>query len=112
MKIAIPVADGKLNLHFGHCAGFDVFAVAEDGKTVSEKTYLAAPPHEPGLLPVFLGERGITHIVAGGMGSRARSLFTDRGIRVTTGAASEASDNVVKAFLAGTLLTGENACDH
>lgn len=112
MKIAIPVADGKLNLHFGHCAGFDVFDIAADGKTVAAKSYLAAPPHEPGLLPAFLGERGITHIVAGGMGSRARSLFTERGIQVTTGATGDLSDRVVEHFLAGTLITGENACDH
>lgn len=112
MKIAIPVADGKLNLHFGHCAGFDIYNIASDNKTVAEKTYLEAPPHEPGLLPVFLGERGITHIVAGGMGSRARSLFTERGIKVTTGATGERTDDVVTAFLGGTLITGENACDH
>lgn len=112
MKVAIPVADGKLNLHFGHCAGFDVFDIAPDGKTVASKTYLLAPPHEPGLLPVFLGEHGITHIVAGGMGSRARSLFEQKGIIVVTGATGDLSDTVLKHFLAGTLITGENACDH
>jgi len=112
MKIAVPVADGKLNLHFGHCAGFDVFDVAADGKTVSSKGFIWAPPFEPGLLPEFLGGKGITHIIAGGMGIRAKDLFTARGITVCTGAACDASDRLVAQYLAGTLITGSNACDH
>jgi predicted Fe-Mo cluster-binding NifX family protein len=83
MKIAVPVADGRLTQHFGHCAGFDAFDVADDGKSVTKKEYIAAPPHEPGLLPRFLGEKGVTHIVAGGMGSpRARPLLRTRHSRV------------------------------
>ncbi len=112
MKIAVPVAEGRLNLHFGHCAGFDVFTVDEQTKKVSSKDYIEAPPHEPGLLPKFLGEKGITHIIAGGMGVRARDLFTERGITVCVGAHPDSSDSVVAQYLAGTLITGANACDH
>ncbi len=112
MKIAVPVAEGRLTQHFGHCAGFDSFDVAEDGKTVVNKDYIAAPPHEPGLLPKFLGEKGVTHIVAGGMGSRARDLFTERGIAVCVGAPAEKTEKIVADFLAGTLITGVNGCDH
>lgn len=112
MKIAIPVAEGRLNLHFGHCAGFDVFDIGPDGKTVSAKSYIEAPPHEPGLLPTFLGERGITDIIAGGMGSRAKSLFTERGIKVCTGAQPDSSESILRNYLDGTLITGANACDH
>lgn len=32
-------------------------------------------PHEPGFLPVWLALQGVTHIIAGGMGQRAISLF-------------------------------------
>ena len=53
MKIAIPVANGKLNMHFGHCEGFDLFEVDTKTKTLGEKSYIQAPPHEPGLLPRF-----------------------------------------------------------
>lgn len=112
MKIAVPVADGRLTQHFGHCAGFDAFDVADDGKSVTKKEYIAAPPHEPGLLPRFLGEKGVTHIVAGGMGSRARDLFSERGIRVCVGAPPLESSEIVAQFLAGTLVTGANGCDH
>lgn len=112
MKIVVPVAEGKLTAHFGHCAGFDSFDIADDGKTISKKEYITAPPHEPGLLPKFLGEKGVTHIIAGGMGVRARDLFTERGITVCVGAQSEDSAKIVERYLAGTLITGANACDH
>ncbi len=112
MKIAIPVANGKLNLHFGHCAGFDVFEADEKAKTLGAKSYIEAPPHEPGLLPRFLHEKGITHIIAGGMGSRARELFTQNGITVFVGAPCEASETLAQEYLNGTLKAGENACDH
>ena len=112
MKIVVPVADGKLTQHFGHCGGFDSFDIADDGKTVTKKGYIEAPPHEPGLLPKFLGELGVTHIVAGGMGSRARELFAERGIAVCVGAPAEASEKIVESYLAGTLITGANGCDH
>ena len=110
MKIAVPVADGKLNMHFGHCAGFDVFET-EEGK-ITAKSYLEAPPHEPGLLPRFLGENGVGHIIAGGMGQRAQSLFAENGITVTVGAPAGTSEDLVKAHLLGTLKSGTNVCDH
>jgi predicted Fe-Mo cluster-binding NifX family protein len=112
MKIAVPTADGKLTQHFGHCAGFDAYDISDDGKTITAKTWIEAPPHEPGLLPRFLDEKGVTHIIAGGMGARARDLFAERGIKVCVGAQAEASEKVVANYLAGTLITGENACDH
>ena len=112
MKIAVPVANGKLTAHFGHCAGFDAYEIADDGKTVGAKSYITAPPHEPGLLPRFLGEQGISHIIAGGMGQRARDLFAGRGIVVCVGAPARETGELVREDLDGTLVTGTNACDH
>lgn len=112
MKIVVPIAEGKMATHFGHCAGFDTFDIAKDGKTIAKKEYIHAPPHEPGLLPKFLGEKGVTHIIAGGMGSRARELFAERNIIVAVGAPTDSSDKIVANFLAGTLTTGANGCDH
>ena len=110
MKIAVPVVDGKLNMHFGHCSGFDVFETGE-GKIFS-KAYIEAPAHEPGVLPKFLGEQGVGHIIAGGMGQRAQALFAENGISVTVGAPAGTSEDLVKAHLLGTLKSGENVCDH
>ena len=71
-----------------------------------------APPHQPGLLPVWLAERGAEVIVAGGMGQRAHALFADRGIRVVVGAPAAEPEKIVADYIAGTLQVGENICDH
>jgi len=112
MKIAIPTADGKLNLHFGHCDNFRIFEVDEKTNQIISASDLTPPPHEPGLLPVFLGERGINLVIAGGMGGRARQLFEERGIKVITGAPSAEAEKLVTEYFAGTLITGANTCDH
>ena len=73
---------------------------------------MSPPPHEPGVLPRWLSEQGVTVVIAGGMGGRARDLFTNFGIRVITGAPVNTPDKIVAAFLDGSLELGENTCDH
>ncbi|MFH2047979.1 MAG: NifB/NifX family molybdenum-iron cluster-binding protein [bacterium] len=47
MKIAIPLTNGQLSTHFGHCEEFGIYEI-EVGKVVkSEKQ--TPPPHEPGV---------------------------------------------------------------
>lgn len=110
MKIAIPTAQGKLCMHFGHCDQFALLSVEDQAITKTEM--LTPPPHEPGVLPVWLHEQGATTIISGGMGSRAKDLFAQNDILVIVGAPAEAPEVVVKAYLAGTLKTGVNTCDH
>ncbi|HVO12889.1 MAG TPA: NifB/NifX family molybdenum-iron cluster-binding protein [Vicinamibacteria bacterium] len=112
MRIAIPVAGGVLCPHFGHCEHFAVVDVDPQARTVSSTRSLVPPPHEPGVLPRWLKEQGADVIIAGGMGMRAQNLFAENGVRVVTGAAAEAPEKLVAAFLAGSLATGPNACDH
>jgi len=112
MKIAIPMADGKLCMHFGHCAQFALVEVDEASKTVTGTSYLTPPPHEPGVLPRWLHEQGANVIIAGGMGQRAQSLFAENGIKVVVGAPAEKPEDVVAAYLSGTLKVGSNTCDH
>jgi len=112
MKIAIPLADGKLSLHFGHCASFALIEADADERKIVRREDLEAPPHEPGLLPKWLAERGANLIIAGGMGQRAQDLFCQHGIEVVIGAPSETPETLVNSYLAGTLKGGENVCDH
>jgi predicted Fe-Mo cluster-binding NifX family protein len=112
MKIAIPVAGGKLAQHFGHCEQFALIDVDKSqGKVLGTQT-LDAPPHQPGLLPTWLAERGADVIIAGGMGQKAQYLFAQNDILVVIGASSETPERIVAEFLEGTLQTGENICDH
>lgn len=99
-------------MHFGHCEHFALIDVDPETKEILKQDSVEAPEHEPGLLPVWLKERGANLIIAGGMGSRAQDLFAQNGVRVITGAISEEPKKLVEAYLAGTLQTGENVCDH
>lgn len=110
MRLAIPVAQGTLCPHFGHCEQFAVVDT-EDGKLVRTE-YKTPPPHEPGVLPAWLHQLGVNAIVCGGMGMRAQQLFAQNDIKVVYGAPSLPTDEIVKAYLEGTLTTGDNICDH
>lgn len=112
MRFAIPLADGKLATHFGHCATFALIDTDPECKTIQQRQEIDAPPHQPGLLPLWLAERGVNQIIAGGMGQRAQQLFAEQGIEVQVGAPVDTPDNLVTAFLNGTLQMGVNACDH
>ncbi len=112
MKIAIPMANGRLAMHFGHCGEFAFITVDDQNQTITGREDHVPPPHEPGALPRWLAERGVNTIIAGGMGQRAQALFAQSGIEVIIGASSEDPETLVGALLQGTLATGENICDH
>lgn len=112
MKIAIPLADGRLATHFGHCEQFALVDLDETTREHRSTTVLAAPPHQPGLLPRWLHEQGAEVVLAGGMGQRAQQLFAEKGIRVLYGVPSDTPERIVQAFLDGTIVSGKNLCDH
>ncbi len=49
MRIAMPIAQGQLCMHFGHSEEFAFFDV-EDGE-IKGKQMLTPPPHAPGVIP-------------------------------------------------------------
>jgi len=108
--IAVPTSNGLLDGHFGHCQQFAMVKVEEH--TIKEISYVDAPPHQPGLLPPWLAERGATDIIAGGMGQRAIALFNERGVNVFVGAPALAPEEIVQGFLQETLRFSANYCDH
>ena len=112
MRIAIPLANGKLAMHFGHCERFALVDVDQAEKKLLKREDIDAPPHQPGMLPPWLAERGASVIIAGGMGQRAQGLFAEQGIQVVNGAPVESPERLVGDYLAGTLRAGENICDH
>lgn len=112
MKIAIPVTGDKLAAHFGHCEQFALLEVNKVEKKILSKEVVEAPPHQPGLLPSWLAERGAEVVIAGGMGQRAIQLFVQNNIAVLVGAPGETAEDVVQSYLAGTLRIGDNVCDH
>lgn len=109
-KIAIPVNNGVLDSHFGHCKNLAIFEVEENN--ILSESIITAPPHEPGLLPKFLAEKNVTDIIAGGMGNKAIQLFQKENINVFVGAPQLAAKNLIDGFLNKTLSFTANYCDH
>jgi len=112
MKIAIPVTEGKLCMHFGHCEVFQLFDVDVAKKSILSSTSVTPPPHEPGVLPGWIAGKDVKLVIAGGMGARAVSLFKEQGVNVITGAPAGDPKAVLQTYLDGQLITGANACDH
>lgn len=109
-RFAIPVNNGLLTQHFGHCSHF-VFIDIENSKIISDKT-VEAPEHQPGLLPPWIVERGVTDIIAGGIGNKAIEIFNKHSVNVYAGAPEGEPKELVNMFLDKTLELKENSCNH
>ena len=112
MHITIPLVQGRLSAHFGHCERFAIIEIDDNSKRTANRQDLSPPAHEPGALPKWLAEMNVNVIIAGGMGQRAQQLFAHNNIEVIVGASDAAVEDLVEAYLAGTLQTGDNICDH
>ena len=112
MKIAIPVTNGRLSSHFGHCEKFAIIYVDTNDKEVKSEQLLTPPLHQPGILPQWLSELSVALVIAGGMGQRAQQLFRQNNIDVIVSAMDNTPQELVKQYLNGQLQYGENICDH
>lgn len=112
VKYAIPMSGGKVSAHFGHCEQFALIDVDEANKQIIKKEFVNSPGHEPGLLPKWLAQKGVSLIIAGGMGTRAQSLFQQNNIGVIIGVMESDPEKAVLSHLDGRLATGSNICDH
>jgi len=107
-KIAIPIAQGRLSVHFGHCEQFAVISI-EDNKIVREEI-LNPPDHFPGSYPNFLANQGVKEVIAGGIGGKAVDIFRANGITVHTGAQPKSLHELADDFIQEQLVTGANDC--
>jgi ATP-binding protein involved in chromosome partitioning len=103
LKFALPVDDGKLSDKFGHASHFAIFKV-KDG-AMGPQELIPSPPHEPGGIPEWLDDLGVTHVIAGTLGEKAQALLTKKGIEVIAGAPLEAPEALVEKYLQQTLTT-------
>ena len=65
MRIAIPVEDGQLSWHFGHCSEFAILETDAPGRQIVRSSTHRPPPHEPGVIPVWLAEQGAAVAITG-----------------------------------------------
>ncbi len=112
MRIAIPIENGKLGGHFGHCPHFMLIDADPEAKTILKQEIMDAPPHGHGVLPRWLAQQGTTVVIAGHMGAGAKGLFDAGGVQVVLGAPAEAPERLAQEFLEGRLVSGEGICLH
>ena len=112
MRYAVPVTNNRLAAHFGHCQHFALFDVDDSSKKIIAKSIVDSPGHQPGLLPAWLAEEGVSAVIAGGMGSRAQDLFRQNHIQVIVGAPEIDPEKIVMDYVDGKLTTSDNICDH
>lgn len=105
--IAVAMENGQIAEHFGHCDGFTLFTIQNN--QLADERFIESPPHKPGLLPVFLKEKGVTAIIAGGMGAGAIDLFRENDIEVVTGIRGDPRE-AAREFLTGSLISTDEAC--
>jgi len=108
MKIAIANNNNMCTEHFGHCEGFKIYEL-ENEKVINED-FIKNPGHKPGLLPIFLKEKGINIIISGGMGQMAQELFCENNIEVIVGASGE-NDKLINQYLKGILKSNNRICE-
>lgn len=109
-KIAIPLENGVLCSHFGHCEQFAIIETIDHSILTEE--LVTPPPHEPGLLPAWLAEKGVTDVIAGGMGQKAIALFNQQKINVFVGAQVKSHKELANDLMNNSLSSGANYCDH
>ena len=112
MRYAIPVSNGVVAEHFGHCEQFALIDADEGKREILHKEFVTPPEHQPGIFPEWLAGQDVSVVIAGGMGSRAQNLFQQNRIKVVIGVLESNPEKVVLSYLNGDLDTGDNICDH
>jgi len=110
IKLAVPTEGGVLCAHFGHCEAFYIATV--EGKEITAEEMIVPPVHQPGLYPAWVAEHGVSTVIAGGIGEKAKTLFKAQNIQVIEGMQLKAPRELVTEFIGGSLVSGTNTCNH
>ena len=108
--IAVPLEQGVLCEHFGHCEQFAIVQV--ENNTIADVRILTPPEHVPGLYPRWVAGFGVTDVIAGGMGQKAIDLFHQQNINAFVGAPKLGAEELVMAFIDDELELSANYCNH
>lgn len=112
MKIAIPTTDGKLCSHFGHC---ETFTFAEINPAAKEIIEISTGIPEEGITcqsANWIAAKGVSVVLAGGMGGRPKSLFEQNGVIVLLGCPELEIETLLQQYMDNALVCGTNSCGH
>lgn len=109
-KIAVPVKNNLLSMHFGQAEQFYFFEI-EGGESMRVER-MQSPEHADGVYPEWLKNHGVTDVISGGIGKKAIDRLHMHGINVFDGAPIKPPEELVKDLVAGKLEKYGNYCDH
>jgi predicted Fe-Mo cluster-binding NifX family protein len=111
MKICTPVTtDNTIDDHFGHCEFYSIFTVSEKGEITDTETIESAQGCGcKSNIASVLAEKGVTVMLAGGIGGGAINVLNNWGIEVIRGCSGNAAE-VVKQFAAGEIDDNGETC--
>jgi len=110
-RIAVPVTkNNQIDNHFGHCDYYGVFDIAENNDVV----YFETIKSEQGCgcksnIASVLADRGVSVMLAGGIGGGAINVLGNWGIQVIRGCSGDATENV-KEFVEGKIVDNGESC--
>ena len=107
MKVAISTDNGEVSAHFGRCPEFTIVEIKD--KKIVKKEIIENPGHRTGFLPKYFKEQGISCMIAGGAGFRAKGFFEEYNIKLITGVEGKI-DDVINEFIKGGIEQGEDFC--
>ena len=107
MKICVPMKSTMVHNHFGKAPEFMLIVVEE--KTIVSRETIKNPGREKGAVLELMPANGVTHVITGGMGEKAKGILREHNIVVVTGALGSI-DNSVDRFLKGELKPAEMSC--
>lgn len=112
MKIAIPSKEKMVDGHFGHCEYFTIYTVNDEHKIIHEELFES--PAGCGCKSNLAGtfqQKGVSLLLAGGIGQGAINVLNQHGIEVFRGC----SGNVrllTEEFLKGAVVDSGETCNH
>ncbi len=112
MKIALPTRENTIDSHFGHCEHYTIIEI-DDNKNILKKEILASPEGCgcKSDIAYTLADMGVSLMLAGNMGQGAVNVLKAQNIDVLRGC-SGTVDDVVNAYLLGSLTDSQLTCDH
>lgn len=108
MKIAIVMFGGEVSPHFGKCE--EVMIAEIEDKKLKSRDVVPAPPHDCSALPNMFVQKGVSSVIAGGMGAGAIQNLERAGIHVYAGVQGS-PEEAIESFIAGTMARGVAVCD-
>ena len=102
--------ENKLSPHFGLCSHFKFYY--EVNGEITKEVLITAPAQLPEVIPNWLVEKGVTDVIAAGIGLKPIEILNRNKINVFVGVETKDPKILVQEYLKGTIETNGNLCDH